>query len=534
MTENKNPLVSVIIPCYNHAHYLGDAIASALGQTYKKIETIVVDDGSDDNTKEVAEIYNVTYIRQENSGLSAARNTGTKNSRGKYLVFLDADDVLLPEAVVSNLNIFRKKPGLAFVAGGYRFVKENLSPLSDPGVFDVEDNHYRELLKGNFIGMHAAVMYDKAKLLEAGGFNTALNACEDYELYLKLACKYAVFAHHKKLALYRIHSENMSRRSLVMLQSAIKVLSNHKKLVSKNPEFSEAYKLGIAAWTDFYFKIYFEKSTEMHLSNEIKYLAPIVINNPIILRKYIIIKMKALLKYFVPAMTKRWLYKMAYKKYKNPAVGKVNMGDLKRKEPFSRQFGYDRGGPIDRYYIEEFLKRNAEIIRGNALEIGDNEYTLRFGKENISKSDILHIDQGNSKATIIGDLSDAPQIQDNTFDCFVFTQTLHLIYDFHAALSTCHRILKPGGTLLLTVPGLSQIDQGEWGSNWFWSFTSKSMKLVMEKTFPQSEISIETFGNVLSSAAYLYGMGINEMSKEDMDYRDPCYQQIIAVKATKR
>lgn len=531
---NKTPLVSIIIPCYNHGHYLGDAIASALGQTYKNIETIVVDDGSDDKTGEVAEKFNVIYIRQENSGLSAARNTGIKNSIGKYLVFLDADDVLLPEALAVNLVIFNEKPGLAFVAGGYRVVKENLSLMYEPGVFDVVENHYKELLKGNFIGMHATVMYDKAKLMEFGGFNTDLSACEDYDVYLKLAWKYPVHAHHKKLALYRIHSNNMSRESLMMLHSAINVLSNHKKHVSKNPELSLAYRSGINSWAEDYFNSYFTKSTEMNLSNEIKYLAPIVKNNPIILRKYTIKKMKAVLKSLVPAMTKRWLYKKGYIEYYNPEVGKVHLGDLKRKVPFSKEFGYDRGGPIDRYYIENFLKRNANMIKGNALEIGDNEYTTMFGKDNISKSDILHIHKDNPKATIIGDLSDAPHIADNSFDCFVFTQTLHLIYDFHAALRTCYRILKPGGTLLLTVPGISQIDHGEWESNWFWSFTNKSMELAMEKTFPKSDILIETFGNVLSSTAFLYGMGLNEMSKENIDFHDPCYQQIITVKATKR
>lgn len=534
IAEKNSPLVSVIIPCYNHAHYLGDAISSVLSQTYKNIEVFVIDDGSDDKTNEVAAKYDVTYIRQSNCGLSAARNTGTKNSRGKFLVFLDADDVLLPEALVTNLEVFRGNPEFAFVAGGYRLVKKNLSPLHNPGVPDCLDDPYKLLLNGNFIGMHATVMYDRAKLVEAGGFNTNLSACEDYEVYLKLASKYPVCAHQKKLALYRIHNENMSRRHLMMLQSAIKVLSDHKKLVIKNSELSLAYKKGVNGWTNYYFSNYFEKSTEMDLRDELKYLTPIFKSNPVILKKYTIKKMKALLKSFVPANTKRWLYNKGYLKNNNPEVGKVNLGDLKRKTPLSRQFGYDRGGPIDRYYIEGFLKKNADLIKGNVLEIGDNDYTAMFGKDNISKSDVLHIHEGNPIATIIGDLSDAPHIPDNSFDCFILTQTLHLIYDFHAALRTCYRILKPGGTLLLSVPGISQIDHGEWESSWFWSFTARSMKLAMEKTFPQSDIAIETFGNVLTSTAFLYGMGVNEIRKEDLDFHDPSYQQIITVKATKR
>src|SRR5690606_30554914 len=133
-----------------------------------------------------------------------------------------------------------------------------------------------------------------------------------------------------------------------------------------------------------------------------------------------------------------------------PPVGKVDLGDLNRTSPFSITYGYKRGGPIDRIYIESFLKINAPKIKGKALEIGDNKYTKRFGENNVIKSEILHVDISNKNATYIGDLSDAPHLPDDTFDCIILTQTLHLIYDYKSAIATCYRILKPGGTLLLT------------------------------------------------------------------------------------
>jgi SAM-dependent methyltransferase len=130
-------------------------------------------------------------------------------------------------------------------------------------------------------------------------------------------------------------------------------------------------------------------------------------------------------------------------------------------------------------------------------------------------------------ATFIGDLSHAPQIPDNTFDCLILTQTLHLIYDFKAALVTCYRILKPGGTLLLTSPGITPIDHGGWKDTWYWSFTDKALFKLGEETFPGCDISVECFGNVFSACAFLYGMGLTEVKKEKLDYNDPHYQVII-------
>ena len=200
-------------------------------------------------------------------------------------------------------------------------------------------------------------------------------------------------------------------------------------------------------------------------------------------------KTKKLIKKSLPPLVAQWLHnKGLYKDYK-PAPGTINLGSLNRTKPFSTEFGYDRGGPVDRYYIENFLQKNAKLIKGRVLEIGDNEYTLRFGGTKIIQSDILHVDDSNKQATFVGDLSNAPQLPDNSFDCIVLTQTLHLIYNYKDALQTCYRILKPGGALLLTVPGISHIDQGEWKNIWLWSFTQASIKRMLGETFPAGKLS---------------------------------------------
>jgi SAM-dependent methyltransferase len=216
-----------------------------------------------------------------------------------------------------------------------------------------------------------------------------------------------------------------------------------------------------------------------------------------------------------------------------PVVGGVSFGDFNRTSPFSRKSGYDRGGPVDRYYIESFLEQESESIHGRVLEVGDNKYTRAYGRDKVIKSDILHIDESNKSATFIGDLSNAPHLPDNTFDCFIMTQTLHLIYDFKEALRRCRRILKPGGTLLLTVPYINPIAFDLWGDYWYWAFTERAMKEIMAETFPDDVVGISNYGNVLSASAFLYGMGSKELTREQLDTHDPNMQMIITIKAVK-
>jgi glycosyltransferase involved in cell wall biosynthesis len=542
-TNSSMPLVSVIIPCYNHGKYLPDAIQSVYSQNHPQIEIIVVDDGSIDNTRSVClEHPKVTYIYQQNSGLSAARNTGIKHSKGEYLVFLDADDWLLDKAVSNNLEVLLKDADIAFVSGGHQVCYED-NHHSKIVQYEVNENQYCRLLEGNYIGMHATVMY-RRWVFDTFMFDTSLPYCEDYDLYLRIARKYKVSHHTKLIAAYRMHSNNMSANQSIMLQYTLLVLNKNEKDIQTQSE-KESKNRGIAIWKNYYsFRIYehlqhqlYTKKKSKFYNTEIKTLRD---NAP---KLYVNFKIKQILffmsginrtikntlKKVLPNKIVKSIQKVSY----NQSLNRVNLGDLNRTTPFSTQFGYDRGGPVDRYYIENFLAENASLIKGRILEIGDNEYTLKFGGDKIEKSDILHIDDSNKKATFIGDLSDAPHLPSDSFDCIVLTQTLHLIYDYKAAIETCYRVLKPNGTLLLTVPGISHIAQDEWRKYWLWAFTNASMERIMQEHFPGNNVSINTYGNVLVASAFLYGMGLPEMKKEQMDYHDPHYQVIITVRATK-
>jgi glycosyltransferase involved in cell wall biosynthesis len=538
---HSKPLVSVIIPCYNQGRFLGEAIASAQKQTYPNIEIIVIDDGSSDHTQQVANGFaNVKYRFQPNAGLSAARNAGIKKSNGFYLVFLDADDILYPNAVETNVWLLMQNPLWAFVSGGHDKVDEWLYPLDDADEsVSIEENHYLALLRGNYIGMHAAVMY-RCRVFDQFQYDTSLQSCEDYDLYLKIARKYPVGCHTTRIAAYRRHGENMSRNHIRMLKQVLLVHARQEELLLSEEERS-AWRSGVKIWKNYYAQLLYKdlfneigSSMSWPSAEELKLLATVI---PARFKDYVIKKAQrdglGIMKRILPDRILRSFHRAGLYKQYIPAPGKIEPGDFNRLTPFSADFGFDRGGAVDRFYIESFLQENAHRIKGNVLEIGDNEYTIKYGGGKILRSDILHIDHSNTRATYIGDITNVPQIPSGEFDCIIFTQTLHLIYDFRSALKTCYRILKPGGCLLLTVPGITPIDRGEWRDYWLWSFTDTAIRKLMIECFNGSSVDIKTYGNVYVAASFLYGMGLPEFRKEALSHHDNSYQVIVSAAAVK-
>jgi glycosyltransferase involved in cell wall biosynthesis len=247
--------VSVIIPCYKQAGFLTDAIESVLGQTHPHIEVIVVDDGSPDDTSDVASRYpRVRCIRQENQGLSAARNTGIRESEGEFLVFLDADDRLTPKALESGVQHLRQCPSAAFVAGKHRNISIDGSPRPTVQKPHIDKDHYVELLRANCIGIAcpATVMYRRAVFDDVHGFDTTVNAASDYDLYLRIARKFAISFHTDIVAEYRQHGNSMSNNHLLMSNHVAKVLQSQLKEVSGNRRHEEACRTGIKVFEHLY------------------------------------------------------------------------------------------------------------------------------------------------------------------------------------------------------------------------------------------------------------------------------------------
>jgi SAM-dependent methyltransferase len=213
----------------------------------------------------------------------------------------------------------------------------------------------------------------------------------------------------------------------------------------------------------------------------------------------------------------------------------VRFGSLRRVTPISDSFGYDRGLPIDRYYIERFLEEHSGTIRGRVLEVGDSTYTSRFGSDAaVERADILDVRADNPRATIVGDLTEPDRFSADAFDCVICTQTLPYIYDVHSAVRTLHRILRPGGTVLATVTSVSRVwTKGDRLYGDYWRFTSRSSRLLFEQVFDSEQIAVVSYGNVLAAASFLYGLATSELRRDELDYNDPDIPLLIGIKARK-
>lgn len=208
--------------------------------------------------------------------------------------------------------------------------------------------------------------------------------------------------------------------------------------------------------------------------------------------------------------------------------------DMTRIRPVSDAFGFDRGTPIDRYYIEKFLRGNSGLVRGRVLEIGGSHYSRLYGGERVEKFEVLHATPDNPDATIIGDLTDWRTLPENGIDCFICTQTFNFLFDVPTAVGGAHYLLKPGGVLLATVAGICQIsryDMDRWGD--YWRFTTASIQKLFSDVF-DGEVTVASYGNVLAATALLQGIAVEDLpSAVLLDECDPDYQVVITVVARK-
>jgi glycosyltransferase involved in cell wall biosynthesis len=510
--------VSIVVTTHDELpRFLAEALESALAQTVPADEIIVVDDGSTvDNAPTWSRFPGVRVIRQENQGLAGARNTGWRAARGTHVVFLDADDRLRPDALATNLGRFAARPDCALVYGAYRFVDgEGGNPR--PGAFvDVGPDPYVRMLRGNPIGMHATVMYRRACLEEVGGFDTRWRSCEDYDLYLRLARRHPVASGPEVLADYRRHEGNMSNDLPMMRRTALAVLQAHAPAASDPAAWHAAYAEGVRAW-------------KFHYAYDQLYMVADAVRS----RRFRDVPLGNLARIAAASpltMLRAGLAGLGAVVPRRP----VRMGGLRRTTPISRNFGYDRGTPVDRRYIEDFLARHAGDVRGRVLEVGDDAYTRAFGGDRVASAEVLHVDPQAPKVTYVADLADGAGLPSDAFDCVVLTQTLHLVFDMPAAIATLHRILRPGGVLLLTVPGVSSVDAGEWGEAWLWSLTPSALRRLLRLRFAADDVDVVAYGNVLTAVAFLHGLAADELRADEYAPADPQYPVIVAGRAVKR
>jgi SAM-dependent methyltransferase len=211
-------------------------------------------------------------------------------------------------------------------------------------------------------------------------------------------------------------------------------------------------------------------------------------------------------------------------------LGSLQWGDLRRLEPVSDKWGFDRGLPVDRFYIEAFLDRHRDEIAGRCLEVMNGNYTRRFGGERVTRADVVDINPRNPNATIVGDLLDPATLEPAAYDCIVLTQTLNVIYDCGGVLRRCHAALRPGGTLLVTAPACCRYSPHPED---FWRFTDRSLERLLEDNAPRAEVAIEMCGNLVASIAFLTGLASGELTPAELAVRDDRFPIVVTAHVRK-
>lgn len=543
------PLVSCIMIFLDGETFMVEAIQSIFAQTYDQWELLLVDDGSTDRSTAIARSFaqqhpdRVRYLEHaghRNLGMSASRNLGIANGRGKYIAFLDADDVWRPNKLRAQVAALEMHPAAGMVYGPteywyswtdrpadrHRDVEGDIG--APPDTLVEPPALLRQALQNDGATMPGvcSLLVRRDTMEAVGGFETAFHGpYEDQAFLVKVFLKSPVFVIDECLDRYRQHPNSCCALAIATGEY--------------DPSRPHPARRTFLYWLREYLSAQRVTDPDIWQALE-RTLKPY--------RFLLVYRARARLERALRAVERAvkaplrgtWVVPL-YRRLRAaarhcdyyPSVGSVRFGDLRRTKPISREYGYDRGRPIDRYYVEGFLARHASDVRGRVLEIGDASYTRRFGGDRVTVSDVFHVDANNPAATIVGDLTDAGHVPSGTFDCFVLTQTLQLIYDVPAALRTAYRILKPGGVLLATVPGISQISNDEWGATWYWAFTSLSARALFEEAFPKENIQVTAHGNVLAATAFLQGLATEELSERELDQSDREYEMLITIRAEK-
>lgn len=538
-----NSLVSVITTFLNGEKFIRESIESVFSQTYKNWELILIDDRSTDGSTQIALEYSkkypdkVRYLQHEggrNRGISASRNLGLKQAKGKYIAFLDADDLWVEKKLEQQVEILTAYPDAGIVYGTTKYwyswtgkeddktrdfiIDYNLRPntLFRPPILLIKIFNCETTPPSMSNALLRRDIFDTI-----GEFDEAFTGMFEDQVFVTKICMHCnIYVSDVCWDLYRQHSNSCTENNRDRMEALERQFQKWLERYFSNNNINDPdllYLMRKRKW----------KSDHPTLHKLINGNQSVVAAFKKLTKKLISTVLPVQYRYML-------LSKLQGERYK-PQVGWVNFGELRRLNPVSNEWGAERGLAIDRYYIEQFLDAHSSDVRGTVLEVADNYYTNKYGKDRVSKSDILYLEKGaNPHTTIAADITNAPQIGSNTYDCIVFTQTLQLVYDFHSAIRTLHRILKPGGVILATVAGISQTTEDlPWDRNWCWGFTSVSARKIFEEEFPKENVTVQGYGNVLVAASFLYGLSTDDLKKNELDYYDRNYEIVLSIRAVK-
>jgi peptidoglycan/xylan/chitin deacetylase (PgdA/CDA1 family) len=493
--------VATVIRCGSLVRHVYSTLESVERQTAGRGEIVLAtDDSTPVSAREwlvqLARTRGLLTVHAPTSRTGAVRNAGTRATVGPYVMCLDAGDTLDPrfhEACCAKLEEDARARLVTswiflFGAGSARIIA---TPRCD-----------LEELLCNTGAVHSASMFRRDAWIAVGGFDESLACLDDYDFWLRAMLDGARCALVEEALLIRRWRDEALFRPFQgedLRDAMAAIVERHRTLFARDPASA----------------LYVRERLIQELHDRHREL---MTRRNVALEEIASLEARIADRQRSPDQTDRSV----------PA-----RVDLQRRTPISRDWGYERGTPVDRHYIEGFLDAHSADIRGTVLEVQEADYTNRFGGDRVTTSDVLDVDPSNSRATVISDLRCAANIPDETYDCIILTQTLHVVDDMKAVIGECRRILRPGGVLLVTLPCASRVcvEYGHDGD--FWRVTEAGARALFSEYFALDRLEISAYGNVLVNAAFLYGLACHELSEADFDVSDPYFPLIVSVRATK-
>ena len=475
------PKISVVVTCRDQGRELARALHSVRSQLGLKAEIIIVDNNSRDPlTRQILDWHREAgfkIVRTDGLHMAAAREAGLREARAPVLFAMGADQTVECNHLLRALETLEADPGIVFVS----------CPLRDDAtgfVWRPESAGLNDLLSCPRLPFP---ILRRESLVKVGGYDASLTkqGQADWDLIIRLVAqgqKGIVFseplvnwgAQHGSVGKDQSRRNGHGSRQPLVHE----VINKHRGV------FESRWKEAILGQENQ------RRQLQAHLE------AP------------------------------------EAKQSTSTIFDPVNWGGLRRLEPLSPVWGIDRGQPIDRYYIEQFLHKYRQDIHGRVLEVKDPVYTKAFGT-GVEKSDVVDIARNNPYATLVCDLTVNGSLPEDTYDCFILTQTIHVIFDIHQVLANAYRTLRPGGVILATLPCVSRVDYESGLEGDCWRFTPAAARRLFEEVFGPGQVEIQVFGNVLTCCSFLMGVSAGELTPQELDHCDPYFPLLLCVRATK-
>lgn len=544
------PKITASIHFLNAERYLDQSISSIFRQTFTDWELLLVDGGSNDRSFEIATAYQeqrphqvrvLQHRGEKPIGIFSSRIWGARESRASILAQLDADDEWHPQYLERQYEIYQSvfgdAPGMVCCPMVYWWedislaAKSFVQPFQSPGLHHPPDLVLKFIQEGyqRTPGDSSAIV-SRQVLLDAAELASVADGtpAEDQYFWSFVALRYPIFVNPEPLVRYRQQPDSFCAKTTDMSIYRVTHLNWLLEHLQKHGRRSESELLSRQV-RQVLVAENLNGGDQTSDARENVNPRRIVSNQQ---------SLRNLLRDTLPAGVYKTIgaFYRRVKQLSVPVVAGVQKLRSRARlavglSPLSDCWGYDRGLPLHQYYIEEFIQEHRADIQGRCLEFQDDSYTSRFAGGVVTKLDLLHVDDSNPRATMIGDLTRANDFPSNAFDCVICTHVLHVIYEFDKAIAELHRMLKPGGVLLVAVPKVSMCEptEGE-----LWRFTAEGLRRALSKHFGECNTTIRAYGNSLTSAGYLRGLVTSEFSRQELEYTDPKFAMEICGRAVKQ